>query len=88
MCCVNLTLSVDEHLVARAREAAREQGTSLQALIRQYLERLAGCSSGGEVVRELDQLWSGGRGDSGGWKFRREQLYDQRLGRPRGSKPR
>lgn len=76
---MNLTLSVDDRLVERAREVARQQGTSLNALIRQYIETLAGRRSGEELVRELDRLWSEGSGRSGGERIRREDAYAGRL---------
>ena len=79
----NLTLAVDEQIVERAREVARRQGTSLNALIRAYLERLAGQKSGAEIRSELEQLWKAGSGHSGGKKVRREDIYRERLGRSR-----
>lgn len=76
---MNLTLSVDEQLVERAREVARQQGTSLNSLIRQYIESLAGERSGAEVVRRLQALWDAERGTSGGKAFRRDEVYAGRI---------
>ena len=42
MCNMNLTLSIDDQLVERAREVARLQGTSLQELLRAYVATLGG----------------------------------------------
>lgn len=39
---MNLTLAIDEHLAERARAVARAEGTSLNELIRRYLEQLVG----------------------------------------------
>ena len=39
---MNLTLSVDEQTVNRARKKAQALGKSLNQLIREYLQRLAG----------------------------------------------
>ena len=39
----NLTLSVDEKTIDRAREAATAMGTSLNQLVRDHIERLAGA---------------------------------------------
>jgi hypothetical protein len=39
---VNITLSADPELIARVRAWAQEHGTSLNALIREDLERLVG----------------------------------------------
>lgn len=40
----NLTVSVDEHLIKRARMRAIEQGTSLSAKVREFLQAYAGGS--------------------------------------------
>jgi hypothetical protein len=77
---MNITLSVDEQTVARAREVARQQGTSLNALIRDYLERIAGQRSNADIYRGLERLWAEGVGASGGAKFRRADAYEERLG--------
>lgn len=79
----NITLAVDEQIVERAREVARQQGTSLNALIREYIERLAGERSGAALYAQLELLWSEGSGRSGGRTFRRDDTYEERLGRSR-----
>jgi hypothetical protein len=80
----NLTLAVDAAVVARAREVARQQGTSLNALIRDFLERLAGRSGDAQVWQELRRQWAEGSGDSGGgYRFRREDAYEEPRGRTR-----
>lgn len=76
---MNLTLSVDEQIVERARAAARAQGTSLNALIRQYLESLSGGRGPSEVAAALERLWEQGPGDGGGKRHRREDAYSERL---------
>ena len=48
--CVNLTLSIDEQIVEQAREVARNQGMSLNELIRRYLEGVAGKRLTGEAA--------------------------------------
>jgi hypothetical protein len=77
---VNLTLSVEDRLVERAREVARQQGTSLNALIRDYLEGLTGQLGGDEILTEFEAMWAE-PGNSGGKPFKREELYDERLNR-------
>lgn len=76
---MNLTLSMDDELVERAEEVARQQGTSLNALIRQYIETLAGRRSGAEFARELEWLWAEGGGRSGGEPIRRDDAYAERI---------
>ena len=70
---MNLTLSVDEVVLTRAREGAKAMGKSLNQAVREYLEQL-----GGGARREADQagfearaLGSGARLD--GWRFDREE---------------
>jgi hypothetical protein len=41
----NLTITVDEEVLKRARLRALQQGTSVNALLREYLEAFAGGSS-------------------------------------------
>jgi len=79
---VNLTLSVDDRTLERAREVAREQGTSVNALIREYLERLAGARTGAQTLADLERQWAEKLGHSGR-RVRRDDLYEDRLGRPR-----
>jgi hypothetical protein len=81
---MNLTLAVDERMVERAREIARQQGTSLNALIREYIELLANQVTGDELLTEFQQMWAeidrSPGGGNRGYKFDREQLYEDRLG--------
>jgi hypothetical protein len=77
---MNLTLSVDERLVERAREVARRQGTSLNALIRDYIEGLAGQLTGDQILREFEAMWAE-PGNSAGRPFKRDELYEERLSR-------
>jgi hypothetical protein len=80
---MNVTLSLNDDVVERVREIARQQGTSLNALVRRYLESLAGVRRGEDLARQFDELWQERSGHSGGWRFNREELYEERLGRGR-----
>ncbi len=62
----NLTLSIDSEILRKARIRALEQGTSVNALVREYVET-------------LDIAADGGSG-SGGRSWTREKLYEERLG--------
>ena len=75
---MNLTLSIDEQLLERAREVARQQGKSLNAVIREYLERLAGTQAGADTAKELLGLMRKHGGHSGGKKISREDAYRRR----------
>ena len=80
---MNLTLSVDEHTAAQARLAAQAMGKSLNQLVREYLEQLAGRATVEGEITEFVALC--GQGDSGGARFDRESLYAERLDRFRGA---
>lgn len=71
----NITLSMDEHLIERAREYASQQGTSLNALIRSLLERTLSIQAGEDCV-EFVRLAQENPGDSRGIKWSREDIYD------------
>jgi hypothetical protein len=74
---MNVTLSIDEKLVERARRLAAAQGISLNQMIRRLLEEAAAASSVDHLVEELEGLWATDEGDSGGQKWRRGELYDR-----------
>lgn len=80
MCSMNVTLSINDDIVERVREVARQQGTSLNALVRRYLEAVAGVRRGEELAAQFDELWRERSGHSGGWRFNREELYEDRIG--------
>jgi hypothetical protein len=73
---MNITLSVDRDVVERARSVAEQQGTSLNALVRSYLETLAGRRAPQELASALDGLWQEEPGRSGGRRLRREDAYE------------
>ncbi|HUF51393.1 MAG TPA: DUF6364 family protein [Longimicrobiales bacterium] len=72
---MNLTLSVDERVVERARSVAEAMGTSLNQLIRDYLESLAGGDDLEADLAELRELTRAAKGRSRGWKFDRDELH-------------
>ena len=83
---MNLTLAVDDTLVERARKVAASQGTSLQALVREYIETLAGEPFGEELVRRIHENWREAEGELKDnppkkWKFSLEEIYAERLDR-------
>src|SRR5438477_9987391 len=72
---VNVTLSIDEQLVTRARKKADALGKSLNQLIRDYLQRLAGGDDPERSIEEFKRL--SGRGHSRGWRFNRNQIHER-----------
>jgi len=73
---VNITLSVDDELVARVRNIARQQGTSLNELVRLYLRTVSGGMDGDSTAQALERLWTESPGRSGGYTFRRDDAYE------------
>jgi hypothetical protein len=74
---MNLTLSVDERLVKRARKRAEAMGKSLNQLVREYIELLAGNDEAEQEIRELKRLSSRARGRSRSWRFDRDELHER-----------
>ena len=70
---MNITLSVDEQVAARAREAAKRMGKSLNQVVRDYLEQLAGGARRGQQWAQFEDrcLQSGAKLQ--GWKFERDE---------------
>ncbi len=74
---MEITLTLDDELVARARAVAEARQTTLDAmvaeLLRQDSERIAAIEAW--VGRTREQA---GRSEPG-WRFDREELYDRRV---------
>lgn len=75
---MNLTLSVDDEVVRKARRRAEAMGTSVNQLVREYLERLAGNPDLQALADEYRELSRNPKGDSKGWKFNREEIHERR----------
>jgi len=74
---MNLTLSVDDRLIRQARKMAEARGTSLNQLIREYLEELTSQSDPEAEIEELRRLSLESHGRSRGWKFNREEIHER-----------
>ncbi len=72
---VNLTLSIDEKIVARARKKANALGKSLNQLIRDYLQSVAGGNDPERSIEEIRRL--SGQGHSHGWRFDRNEIHER-----------
>ncbi len=75
---VNVTLSIDEATLDKARRRAEAMGTSVNQLIRDYLKRFAGESASEDDAAEFERLSRAAIGNSGGWRFNREELHQRR----------
>jgi Family of unknown function (DUF6364) len=72
---MNVTLSIDEQTVARARKKAEALGKSLNQLIRDYLQTLAGGDDPERSIEEFKRL--SGKGHSRGWRFNRNEIHER-----------
>jgi plasmid stability protein len=75
----NLTITIDDELLKRARLRALERNTSVNALLREYLEAFAGAESGMLVRKRLaararDATSSSGRA---GRSWSRDDLHER-----------
>lgn len=69
----NLTLSIDEKTIGRARDAAQAMGTSLNQLVRDHIERLSGADQRVADHDAFEARAVAGKGRLNGWKFDREE---------------
>jgi hypothetical protein len=75
----NLTLTVDEDVLRKARIHALELGTSVNSLVRDYLKQVAGRSTAVEGVTEFLAATrdEGASSDSAGRTWTRDDLYER-----------
>jgi hypothetical protein len=76
---MNITLSVDEEVIRKARRRAEAMGTSVNQLVREYLEQLAGKRDPKELAERMRELSLQAHGDRRGWKFNREEIHDRKF---------
>ena len=72
---MTLQLSIEDHIVQEARKVAASMGTSIDQLVRGYLERLTSQQNLDDEMEELRRL--SGQGDSRGWKFNRDEIHER-----------
>jgi hypothetical protein len=75
---MNITLSIDDEVVRRARQQAEVLGTSVNQLVRDYLEQLAGKRDPAADAAEFARLSRIAPGNSRGWKFNREEIHERK----------
>ena len=73
---MNVTLSVDDRVVAEARRIASARGTSLNQLVRDFLNELTRVDEVESVVARLDALWAEEDYRSEG-PWMREELHER-----------
>ncbi|HET6582306.1 MAG TPA: hypothetical protein VFG69_02640 [Nannocystaceae bacterium] len=75
----NLTITIDDDLLRRARMQALAQGTSVNAVLRAFLEAYVGSDGRIEARRRLVELAKRARSGSGrgGRTWTRDDLHDR-----------
>jgi len=75
----NLTITVNERLLKQARMRALEDGTSVNALLRTYLERYVGVGDSIEAVSGFARLAkrSVATSGAGGRTWKRDEIHDR-----------
>ena len=74
---MNLTLSVDDDVVQKARQRADQLGTSLNQLVRDYLAQLAVKPDSIRDAEEFERLSQLSQGNSQGWSFNRDEVHER-----------
>ena len=77
----NLTVTLADDVLRRARLRALERGTSVNALVGDYLERFAGPDPASEALAaflDLAETTASSSGE-GGRSWTRDELYDRRV---------
>jgi hypothetical protein len=72
---MNVTLSIDEQTVVRARRKAETLGKSLNQMVRDYLQTVAGDDDPERSIEEFKRL--SGKGHSRGWRFNRDEIHER-----------
>ncbi|MDT0496870.1 DUF6364 family protein [Algiphilus sp. W345] len=69
---MNITLSIDERIAEQARRTAQNMGKSLNQVVRDYLEQLAGIEALEAQVQAFERSAQQTPGRLDGWRFDRE----------------
>ena len=82
---MNLTITVDDEVLRRARIRALTQGTSVNAVLREFLESYAGSEIEAGARTRLAKLARESTASSGaaGRAWNRDDIYADRLDRDR-----
>lgn len=75
---MNVTLSISDDIIQQARRRAEAMGTSVNQLVREYLEQLVGKTDPNADAEEFERASRMSRGNRRGWKFNREELHERR----------
>jgi len=73
---MNITLSADKSLIAKARKYAQKHNTTLNNLVREYLKKIVYNSDSDKAADEFEKnaLSHAGKSDLN-YRFKREDVY-------------
>jgi plasmid stability protein len=75
----NLTITIDDKLLRKARIRAAELGTSVNAVLRQYMEEWTGLEDERRrAIEKFVEASKRSRASSAGRRWTRDELYDRR----------
>lgn len=74
---MNITLAIDEKVAQRAREAAQKMGKSLNQVVRDYLEQLAGSNQREQQWAQFEARCLNSSAQLGGWRFNRDEANER-----------
>ena len=74
----NLTIAIEDNLLQRARLRATEQGRSINALLREYLEAFAGSANRRDrAIDSFQKLADRAATGSGSRRWSRDELHER-----------
>lgn len=74
----NLTITIDEKVLKKARMRALEEGVSVNALLREYLEKYTGSNKQyQQATQEILNIAKNASATSDGSRWTRDELYDR-----------
>jgi len=74
---MSISLSVDEQVAQRAREAAQKMGNSLNQAVRDYLEQLAGTPRREQQWSQFQARCAQSTAHLNGWRFNRDEANER-----------
>jgi plasmid stability protein len=77
----NVTIAIDDEVLRRARVKAAEHATSVNAVVREALELFVSVDERKRAIDEFLRFVGENPGHGAGWKWNREELYDERMSR-------
>ena len=75
---MNITLSIDERVAERARKTAQAMGKSLNQVVRDHLEHLAGMTQQDAQAQTFEASARATPGRLDGWRFDRDEANERR----------